>query len=121
MDTVADKRIRRRARHTRIRRRIKGTSDKPRLCVFRSLNHIYGQLVDDTYGKTLIAVSSLNPDLKAASGGTKTQRAQQVGQKLAQQALEKGITQAVFDRAGYQYHGRVKALADAARESGLKF
>jgi large subunit ribosomal protein L18 len=94
------------------------------LNVFRSLNHIYAQVIDDTKGVTLVSASSLDADIRAAevaSGKGKTERASLVGKLVAERALEAGITQVVFDRGGYKYHGRVKALADASREAGLKF
>ncbi len=106
-----------------IRKRIRGTSDRPRLVVFRSLKHIYGAIVDDAQGKTLLQVSSLNKDIadavKAAKGKTNVSKV--VGVALAKKALEKNIQQVVFDRAGRVFHGRLKAFADGAREGGLKF
>jgi len=110
----------RKARHRRIRKRVSGTSSKPRFCVFRSANNIYAQLIDDASGKTLISVSSINPTLKGTNG-SKTERAVVVGKALGAKALDMGITEVVFDRCGYKFHGRVKALADASREAGLKF
>ncbi len=117
----ADSRAVRRERHRRLRRRLSGTAERPRLAVFRSLSHIYGQIIDDTAGRTLVAASDLEPSLRASASGTKRERAKQVGQELAARAREKGITTVVFDRGGFLYHGKVKALADAAREGGLKF
>ncbi len=109
-------------RHIRVREKIKGTPDRPRLCVFRSLNHIYAQVIDDTKGQTLAAASTLDADVKAQlDGKKKSEQAGVVGEALAKKALEKGVTTVVFDRGGYQYHGRVKALAEAARKGGLKF
>lgn len=105
--------------HRRIRRKVRGTAERPRLAVFRSLKQIYAQLIDDTRGHTLAAASSLERGRTAAGGNL--QGAREVGRLIAQRALEKGIRQAVFDRGGYLYHGRVKALADAAREVGLEF
>ncbi len=106
-----------------LRKKITGTAERPRLIVFRSLKHIYGAIVDDTLGKTILQVSSLNREivdaLKPTKGKTSTSKA--VGTALAKKALEKNITQVVFDRAGRQYHGRLKAFADGAREGGLKF
>ena len=116
-----DTRAVRQARHRRVRRRLSGTAERPRLAVFRSLSHIYGQIIDDTSGQTLAAASDLEPDLRAALDGTKSERARRVGQELAARAQAKGITAVVFDRGGCLYHGRVKALADGAREGGLKF
>lgn len=110
-----------RRRHARIRRRVFGTPEKPRLAVFRSNQHIYAQIIDDTAHHTLVAASTLESTLKD-KGGTGTQEgAQAVGQLLAERAREKGISQVVFDRGGKLYHGRIAALADAARESGLSF
>ncbi len=109
-------------RHQRIRRQIHGTNERPRLNVFRSLEHIYAQVVDDDMGNTLASASTLDPELKTQLGGlNKTQQAIRVGQLVAQRALAKGLKQVVFDRGGYPYHGRVKALADGAREAGLEF
>jgi large subunit ribosomal protein L18 len=117
-----DKRASRDVRHLRIRRRIRGSAERPRLVVFRSLNHIYGQLIDDDSGKTLAAVDSRSPDFRARqkSGGN-IAAARIVGELLAQRAKARGVERVVFDRGGYQYHGRVKALADAARAGGLHF
>jgi large subunit ribosomal protein L18 len=120
MTNPAIKIISRKTRHKRIRKRVSGTDSKPRLCVFRSSTNIYAQLINDIDGATLISVSSINNDLKPITG-TKTEKAGLVGKKLGEKALEKGITEVVFDRCGYKYHGRIKALADASREVGLKF
>jgi large subunit ribosomal protein L18 len=112
----------RKKRKVRIRKKISGTSVKPRLCVFKSTNHIYAQLVDDTSGQTITAASSLDKsmkDFKGHKGNADAARA--VGEMIGKRAMEKEIQQVVFDRGGYLYHGRVKALADAAREAGLKF
>jgi len=112
----------RRRRHTRVRAKVKGTTSRPRLCVFRSLNHIYAQVIDDLEGHTLIFASTLDPEIKGElDGKVKKSQAELVGLLVAKRALAKGINQAVFDRGGYKYHGRVKALADAARQGGLKF
>ena len=112
----------RRLRHLRVRRKVSGTPERPRLCVFRSLKHIYAQVIDDTRGHTLVSASDLDPEVRAqAEGKTKTEKARLVGQVLAQRALSAGITRVVFDRGGYKYHGRVKALAEGAREGGLQF
>lgn len=109
-------------RHERVRKRLSGTPERPRLSVFRSLGHIYAQVIDDRSGRTLAAASSLEPDLRAAaSEESKVQVARAVGQRIAERAREKGISQVVFDRGGYLYHGRVKALAEGAREGGLQF
>ena len=110
----------RQKRHDRIRLRLAGSPDRPRLAVFRSLNHIYAQVIDDSTGKTLAAASSLEKELRA-SGQKKTDEAKVVGRLLAERARSAGIDQVVFDRAGFRYHGRVKSLADAAREAGLEF
>jgi large subunit ribosomal protein L18 len=110
----------RQKRHTRLRLTLSGTAARPRLAVFRSLNQIYAQVIDDSAGKTLVAASSLESGLRA-SKGTKTEHARQVGRILAERARAAGVKQVVFDRAGFRYHGRVRALADAAREAGLDF
>jgi large subunit ribosomal protein L18 len=104
--------------HKRIRAKLSGTSERPRLNVYRSLNHIYAQIIDDLGGKTLVSASTR--DAKKKVGGN-VASAKEIGKVVAQKAKEKGITQVVFDRGGYLYHGRIKALADAAREAGLKF
>lgn len=109
----------REARRKRVRAKILGTEKKPRLNIFRSLNHIYAQLVNDLSGKTMFSASDL--ELKGKTKATKTEKAKEVGKLLASKASVKGIKQVVFDRAGYKYHGRVKAVADGARESGLEF
>ena len=116
-----DTRGMRQARHRRIRRRLSGTAERPRLAVYRSLSHIYGQIIDDTSGQTLAAASDLEPGLREALSGTKTERAKRVGQELAARAKAKGVTAVVFDRGGFLYHGRVKSLAEGAREGGLEF
>ncbi len=105
--------------HKRIRARVSGTPERPRLAVFRSVNHIYGQLIDDQQGHTLVAASSIEKDLRGKGGNI--EGAKLIGKTIAQRAKDKGITRVVFDRGGYLYHGRVKALADAAREAGLEF
>jgi len=108
--------------HRRIRKKISGTPERPRLAVFRSQAHIYAQVIDDDAGRTLCAASSLDKDLRAdAKRGATVASAKKVGQLIANRAKEKGIEAVVFDRGGFQYHGRIKALADAAREGGLKF
>ena len=107
-------------RHQRIRKRLSGTTARPRLSVFRSLNQIYAQIIDDTIGRTLAAASSFDAALRGTTG-SKTDRAKAVGTAIAERAREAGVRQVVFDRGGYLYHGRVKALADAARENGLEF
>jgi large subunit ribosomal protein L18 len=115
-----DARAARAKRHRRIRKRIAGTPARPRLSVFRSLKHIYAQVIDDSRGTTLAAASSSEAKLRGADGA-KTGRAKAVGELIAQRAREAGVEKVVFDRGGYLYHGRVKALADAAREAGLSF
>lgn len=111
------KREKRARRHSRIRSHMQGTANRPRLVAFRSLKHNYLQLVDDENKKVLCGIN----DAKSKKGGTKTERAKLVGTELAKLASSKGITACVFDRGGYKYHGRVKAMADGAREGGLKF
>ena len=109
-------------RHRRMRVEIQGTTERPRLSIFRSLNHIYAQVIDDSAGTTLASASTVVADVKASvDGRKKTEQAKLIGAQVAKEALGKGITQVVFDRGGYRYHGRVKALADGAREAGLKF
>ncbi len=109
-------------RHRRLRRDLSGTSERPRLAVFRSLKHIYAQVVADESGRTLVAASTLEKSIKEAMKSTGDQEAAKaVGKQIAEKALAKGITAVVFDRGGHIYHGRVKALAEAAREAGLKF
>jgi large subunit ribosomal protein L18 len=110
----------RRAIHTRIRKKLKGTAARPRLAVFRSLNHIYAQLIDDENGITLCSASSVEKSVGVNNGGN-IAGAKEIGRLIAERAKDKGITGVVFDRGGYIYHGRVKSLADAAREAGLQF
>jgi len=117
-----DTRLARKRRHIRVRARVKGTATKPRLCVFRSLNQIYAQIVDDSAGHTLVSASSLDAEIRdKVTGKKKTESAELVGSLVAQRALSKGVKQIAFDRGGYKYHGRVKALAEAARKAGLDF
>jgi large subunit ribosomal protein L18 len=116
-----DTRAARQRRHRRIRIKLSGSTERPRLSVFRSLQHIYAQVIDDTTGTTLAAASTNEPDARGSLSGSKTDRARSVGKTIAERAKEKGIATVVFDRGGYMYHGRVKALADAAREAGLAF
>lgn len=112
----------RQRRHKRVRKQIAGTSKRPRLNVYRSLSQIYAQVIDDTKGHTLASASTLDSELKKKLKGLKkTEQARLVGELVAERAKEKGIRLVVFDRGGYKYHGRVKALADAAREAGLVF
>ena len=109
-------------RHNRVRGAVVGSSERPRLNVFRSLDHTYAQVIDDTVGHTLVAASTLDKDVRGRCEGLpKAEAAKVVGKVVAERALAKGITKVVFDRGGYKYHGRVKALADAAREGGLEF
>jgi large subunit ribosomal protein L18 len=115
------KEIGRKRRHLRIRRRVIGTTERPRLSVYRSLKQIYAQVIDDTKGVTFVAASSLDAAFKSAKGKGNIAMAKEVGGLIAQRAVEKGIKQIVFDRSGYLYHGRIKALADGAREAGLEF
>jgi len=118
-----DNREARNKRHFRVRKKICGTPERPRLCVFRSARHIYAQAIDDLAGRTLASASSLVPELPAIEGDLKGKKsaAKAVGKKIAQLLKEKGIEKVVFDRGGYLYHGRVAALADGAREGGLQF
>ncbi len=112
----------RKARHVRVRKKVSGSPDRPRLNVFRSLKHIYSQIIDDYSGKTIISASSIDKELKGKiKTGSNIEAAKTVGLLVAKRAVDKGIKNVVFDRGGYLYHGRVKALADAAREGGLKF
>lgn len=112
----------RKRRHERVRRKIRGTAAKPRLCVFRSLSHIYAQVIDDNAGRTLASASDLDGSLAAARDGKKkTDVAGLVGELLGKRAREKSVQDVVFDRGGYKFHGRVKALAEAARKAGLRF
>jgi len=108
-------------RHMRARGRLSGTPERPRLVVFRSLKHIYAQIVDDSSSKTLLAAGTDSKELKAGGKAKKGETAKAVGKLIAEKALARGITMVAFDRAGYKFHGRVKALAEAAREAGLKF
>ena len=118
--TMVEPRLARKRRHQRVRAKVTGTSLKPRLCVFRSLNHIYVQVIDDAKGHTLTSASTLDAEIES-QGKAKTARAELVGSLVAKRAIDKGINEVVFDRGGYKYHGRVKALAEAARQAGLKF
>ncbi len=122
MRKKTDRNAQRQQRHLRIRRRMVGVAERPRLSVFRSLNHTYAQIVDDKRGVTLAAASTLDPAIRPGLDKMKkTEAGKLVGQLLAKRALERGIKQVVFDRGGYLYHGRVKAVADAARGAGLEF
>ena len=114
-----DTKAQRLKRHKRVRAKISGTPERPRLNVFRSLNHIYAQVIDDVNGKTLVSASSVEKDFGMTGGNCDA--AKKVGQTVAERAVAKGITEVVFDRGGYVYHGRVQSLAEGAREGGLKF
>jgi len=120
MTQLASRGAARRKRHDRIRLRLEGTESRPRLAVFRSNIHIYAQVIDDASGRTLAAASSVEKELRGSSG-TKTQGAAVVGRLVAERAKTAGVERVVFDRAGFRYHGRIKSLADAAREAGLEF
>ena len=121
MLTKIGKNEKRRYVHTRIRKKLQGTAERPRLNVYRSLNHIYVQVIDDLHGKTLVAASTAEGKKEARHTGGNVASAKAVGKTIAERAKAKGVTKVVFDRGGYLYHGRVKALADAAREAGLQF
>jgi len=119
MDEKVEQRLRRKSR---VRSRVTGTPERPRLSVFRSAQHIYAQVIDDESGRTLAAASSTSKDVKGGlSEATKTDAAKKVGEAIAKACLSKGVKKVVFDRSGYVYHGRVSALADAARKAGLEF
>jgi large subunit ribosomal protein L18 len=113
--------VARKRRHERVRKHLDGTAERPRLNVFRSLQHIYVQVIDDTQGMTLISASSLDAEVAKSAAKNKTDQAKLVGKLAAERALKAGVKEVVFDRGGYKYHGRVKALAEASREAGLKF
>lgn len=118
---ILKKRQARLRRHKRIRKKVFGTQERPRLCVFRSLRHIYAQIIDDEIGHTLCSASTLDEEIRKMSDNKrKTELAKEVGRLIAKRALALGITKVVFDRGGYKYHGRVKALAEGAREGGLQ-
>jgi large subunit ribosomal protein L18 len=109
-------------RHRRVRKTVSGTTERPRLSVFRSLQHVYAQVIDDTAGNTLVSASTMDKEIRdQCEGLKKSEAAKIVGRLVAERAMAHGVTQVVFDRGGYKYHGRVKALADAAREAGLSF
>lgn len=117
-----DRQAARLRRHRRVRKYVVGVPERPRLNVFRSLRHIYAQVIDDSQGHTLVSASTIDPQIEVLLQGlTRTEQARVVGKMLAERALSRGIRKVVFDRGGYKYHGRVKALADAAREGGLEF
>ena len=116
--------VARKRRHLRVRKQVSGTPQRPRLNVFRSLNHIYAQVIDDSNGVTLVSASTVDKNLRTAgllNGKSRIEQAGEVGKAVAERALEAGVKEVVFDRGGYRYHGRVKALAEASREAGLKF
>ena len=122
MITKRDKNTDRLARHARVRKKLSGTAERPRFCVYRSLNNIYVQIIDNVAGNTLVSASTMEPEIKAqVAEMTKTEAAALVGKLAAQRAADKGIKEVVFDRGGNIYHGRVKELAEGAREGGLKF
>lgn len=117
-----DKRQARARRHRSVRKKVFGTPERPRLSVYRSLQHIYAQVVDDTQGVTLVSASTLDPEVRPQTGElSKTEQARLVGEKVGERALAAGISRVVFDRGGYKYHGRVKALAEGGRKAGLEF
>jgi large subunit ribosomal protein L18 len=122
MINKGDKNKARLKRHLRVRKKIQGTSERPRLNVYRSSKHMYAQIIDDVKGVTLVSASTLDKDLKGeVENGGNVEAARKVGELIAKRAKENGLTNVVFDRGGYLYHGRVQALADAAREAGLEF
>ena len=122
MINMIDKNTERKRRHARVRKRVSGTAEAPRFCVYRSLNHIYVQVIDDVKGVTLVSASTVEKELKAQVAElTKTEAAKLVGKTAAERALEKGVKEVVFDRGGYLYTGRVQAVAEGAREAGLNF
>ena len=122
MAGVTSKNVVRKRVHSRIRKKIEGTGERPRLNIFRSLNHIYAQIIDDVKGVTLVSASSLDKEIRAVNkAGGNASGAKTVGAEIAKRAKSKGIETVVYDRGGYNYHGRVKVLAEAAREAGLKF
>ena len=117
---ISKDKVRRRV-HQRIRQRMSGSAERPRLNVYRSLNHIYAQVIDDSTGKTIASASTVQGHTGSKKTGGNVARAKEIGKTIAQRAQEKGVKRVVFDRGGYLYHGRIKALADAAREAGLEF
>ena len=120
MSTARSRSAARQKRHSRLRLRVAGSAERPRLAVFRSTKQIYAQVIDDASGRTIVSASSMEAALRGA-GGTKTERAKQVGSLIGQRAKDAGVERVVFDRAGFKYHGRIRSLADGARESGLEF
>ena len=122
MNQIKEKIRKRARRHLRVRRKVFGTSERPRLSVYRSLKHIYCQIIDDSQGKTLVVASTQSPDVRTQIRyGGNIQAAEFVGKKIAEEAKNKGITKVVFDKGGYKYHGRIKALAESARKHNLSF
>ncbi len=122
MSPKLDKRSARLKRHRRVRKKVFGTPERPRLCVFKSIKHIYAQIIDDENGHTLVSASTLSSDVRdKIPGGNNAEAAKAVGEVIGRKALEKDITSVVFDRGGYLYHGKVEALAEAARKAGLSF
>ena len=115
-------RLARYRRHARVKLKVQGTASRPRLCVFRSLNHVYAQVIDDSQGHTMVSASTLDPEIRTETNGkAKSSKSELVGALIAKRALDKGVNQVTFDRGGYKYHGRIKVLAEAARQGGLKF
>ncbi|MBD3180707.1 50S ribosomal protein L18 [Candidatus Poribacteria bacterium] len=122
MSPKTDKKTARIKRHRRVKKKLSGTSERPRLCIYKSIKHIYAQVINDENGTTLVTRSTLSPDVQGElSDGNNIETAKIVGKAIGKAALDKGIEAVVFDRSGYRYHGKVKALADAAREAGLRF
>lgn len=121
MGTINSRKEKRLKKKIRIRKKIVGTQERPRLCVFRSAKHIYAQLIDDTAGVTLASASTVDNGYSAEEGADKSAKAKTIGKLVAARAMEKGVKSVVFDRSGYIYHGRVKSLAEGAREAGLEF
>lgn len=124
MGKVNQNYLARKRRHIRVRKTVSGTPERPRLNVFRSLNHIYVQVIDDINGLTLVSASTVDGEIKTSgvlNGKSRTEQAAEIGKAVAQRALDAGVSEVVFDRGGYKYHGRIKALAEASREAGLKF
>ncbi|MCI3926348.1 50S ribosomal protein L18 [Paenibacillus sp. TRM 82003] len=121
MITKSDKNKTRKVRHFRVRKKIQGTTERPRLNVFRSSKHIYAQLIDDVKGVTIVSASTLDKEIGEVGNGGNVEAAKKVGELVAKRAKDKGYANVVFDRGGYLYHGRIQALADAAREAGLEF
>jgi large subunit ribosomal protein L18 len=122
MSIEKDRKVARGRRHLRVRRKVVGTVERPRLCIYKSLRHLYAQVVDDSAGKTLVCASTMEKALTEGLPSTKgNDAATAVGKTVAERALAAGLTQVVFDRAGWPYHGKIKVLAEAAREAGLKF